>query len=119
MTRCGTLPLLAACCLPLGASARQRLAAGPNVQVSGQLAEVVQVEPFIAVDPADPVRMVVAAIALRRPHASDWQDQQTVLVYRSEDHGRTWSLQPVAALPAGWAAGGEGVIQGIGPVLVA
>jgi hypothetical protein len=67
--------------------------------------DVVQVEPVVAVDPRDPRRLVAAAIGLRSPHASDWQDHQTILVYRSQDGGGSWSPVTVAALPEGWTAG--------------
>lgn len=85
--------------------AQQSLTAGPNVWVSRQQGDVVQVEPVVAVDPNDSRQLVVAAIGLRRPHASDWQDHQTLLVYRSQDGGGSWSQVSVAALPDEWTAG--------------
>lgn len=100
-----SLGLLTFCWLPLDASAQQSVVAGPNVQVSEERGDIVQVEPVIAVDLGDPNRMVAAAIGLRRPHDPDWQDHQTVLVYRSADGGRSWSHQDVATLPAEWTAG--------------
>jgi hypothetical protein len=67
--------------------------------------DVVQVEPTIAVDPADPGRMIAAAIGLRQPHAPDWQDHQTLVVYGTEDGGSTWTHRAVGALPESWTAG--------------
>jgi hypothetical protein len=86
-------------------AASQALVTGPNVRVSEQRGDIVQVEPVIAADPSDPRHMVAAAIGLRRPHASDWQDQQTILVYSSEDAGQTWAPRAVGSLPDGWTAG--------------
>lgn len=100
-----SIGIVAFCWLPLGAAAQQSVVAGPNVRVSEELGDIVQVEPVIAVDPDNSSRMVAAAIGLRQPHAPDWQDHQTVLVYRSEDGGRTWSHHTVATLPTAWTAG--------------
>ncbi len=91
--------------VPVEAHGQQTVVAGPNVWVSRDNAEVVQVEAVIAVDPTDPGRMVIAAIGLRRPHASDWQDHQTILIYHSEDGGASWVNRTVTALPEAWTAG--------------
>jgi hypothetical protein len=83
----------------------QRVRAGPNVWVSSGAADLVHVEAVLAVHPRESSRMVTAAIALRRPHAPDWQDYQTIVVYQSEDGGKSWSSRPVTPLPDDWAGG--------------
>lgn len=100
-------PILALllCGIPLPALSQDTLTVGANVWVSRERAELVQVEPILAADPADPNRLVVAAIGLRHPFAPDWQDHQTIVVYQSENGGRSWSHRAVAALPDSWSAG--------------
>lgn len=97
--------VLIVCCFPLPAVGQRAVAAGPNVWVSMQRGAIVQVEPVVAADPNEPNRLIVAAIGLRRPHASDWQDHQTILVYESGDGGRSWSPRKMAPLPDSWTAG--------------
>lgn len=91
--------------IPLPAWGQGTVSVGPNVWLSRANPAVVQAEPVIAVDPRHPSRLVAAAIGLRRPHAHDWQDHQTILVYRSEDGGASWLPVPLAALPDSWTAG--------------
>lgn len=95
--------VLIVCCFPLPAVGQRAVAAGPNVWVSMQRGAIVQVEPVVAANPNEPSRLIVAAIGLRRPHASDWQDHQTILVYQSGDGGRPWSPRKMAPLPDGRA----------------
>ncbi len=87
------------------ATSAQAPTSGPNVQVSARRGDLVQVEPVIAVDPRHAQHMLVAAIGLRRPHDPDWQDHQTIALYRSADGGKTWTPRVVRALPDGWTAG--------------
>jgi hypothetical protein len=90
---------------PLPLESQQAVSVGPNVWLSRAQPEMVQVEPVIAVDPSDPRRMVAAAIGLRQPHAADWQDRQTIMLYQSADGGASWTHRPIAALPDSWTAG--------------
>lgn len=76
--------------------------------------EGVYVEPQIVVDPADPGRMVVAAIHLREPASDAWQDRQTVAVFASRDGGRTWSRRVLEKLPDAWVAGDPWLAWGPG-----
>lgn len=87
------------------ARGQETMSVSPNVWLSRANANIVQVEPVIAADPTNPDRMIAAAIGLRRAHAPDWQNHQTILVYRSEDGGRSWSHVRVASLPDSWTAG--------------
>jgi hypothetical protein len=75
----------------------------------------VYVEPTVAVDPADGDRMVVAAIELREPHSDAWQDRQTVVVFGTEDGGRSWTPRPLTGLPGSWVAGDPWLVWGAGP----
>ena len=69
------------------------------------VASGVYAEPVVAVDPTDPDRMVTAAIELREPHSDAWQDRQTVVVFTTDDGGKSWTPRPVGGLPGTWVAG--------------
>lgn len=114
----GLLSVLTCLSLPLELSGQRAVVAGPNVRVSHERGDLVQVEPVIAADPRNPDRMVAAAIALRDVHSSDWQDRQTILVYASRDGGRFWSLRPMPGLPEAWTAGDPWLLWARGDTVV-
>jgi hypothetical protein len=112
------LPVLTCLSLPLTLSGQRVVVEGPNVRVSHERGDLVQVEPVIAADPRNPDRMVAAAIALRDVRTADWQDRQTILVYASRDGGRSWSLRPVPGLPEAWTAGDPWLLWAAGDTVV-
>jgi hypothetical protein len=92
----------------------QELSVDFEALVTADDPEGVYVEPQIAVDPADPSRMVVAAIHLREPASDAWQDRQTVAVFASRDGGRSWARRALEKLPDTWVAGDPWLAWGPG-----
>jgi hypothetical protein len=114
-----TLAFALACLsLPLPLLAQRVAVGGPNVRVSRERGDVVQVEPTIAANPRNPDRMVAAAIALRDVRSPDWQDHQTILVYASRDGGRSWSHRALPGLPEQWTAGDPWLLWADGDTVV-
>jgi hypothetical protein len=62
---------------------------------------VPHVEPVVAVDPADPNRLAVAAMAIEAPQAGRFSDSWRVVLLVSSDGGLSWTNRPVPATPSG------------------
>jgi hypothetical protein len=66
---------------------------------------VPHVEPVLAVDPAHPGRIAVAAMAIEAPHEDRFNESWRVVVLVSSDGGATWTNRPLPPTPSGPAMG--------------